>query len=84
MTLKNRYAALQEDTKPEPDVIPVRDSFVSGQSFCRGRPNRKYRCYPGRKVENITERVDNLVENSKNTLFVNVVGTSTMILQLIL
>ena len=47
--------------------------------FCKWKSNRKHRCYPGRKVEDITERVDHLVENSKeDTLFVTVVGTNNL------
>ncbi|XP_063852411.1 uncharacterized protein LOC135095493 [Scylla paramamosain] len=40
VTLQNRFAALQQETEPESDVILVGDSLVSGQSneFCRGKP----------------------------------------------
>ena len=81
VTVQNRFAVLQEETEPEPDVILVGDSLVSGQGyeFCRGKPNRKHRCYPGRKIEDITERVDHLVENTtEDTLFVTVVGTNNL------
>ncbi|MPC40567.1 hypothetical protein E2C01_034128 [Portunus trituberculatus] len=81
LTLQNKFAVLQEETEPEPTVILVGNSLVSGQrnEFCRGKPNRKHRCYPGRKVEAITERVDYLVENfTENTLFVTVVGTNNL------
>ena len=80
LALSNRFAALQED-KPEQDVILVGDSLVRGQGyeFCRNKANRKHRCYPGRKIEDITERVDYLVENSKEeTLFVTLVGTNNL------
>ncbi|MPC17175.1 hypothetical protein E2C01_010021 [Portunus trituberculatus] len=36
VTVQNRFAALQEETEPKPDVILVGDSLVSSQSneFC--------------------------------------------------
>lgn len=80
VSLQNRFAALQE-TEPEQDVLLVGDSLVRGQSdeFCRGKPRRKLRCYPGRKIQDITERVDHLVENStEDTLFVSVAGTNNL------
>ena len=79
--LQNRFAALQSETKLEPDVVLVGDSLVRGQDneFCREKPRRKHRCYPGRKIEDITERVDYLVEHStKDSLFVTVVGTNNL------
>ena len=79
--LENRFAALQNEAEPEPDVMLVGDSLVRGQDneFCRKRPRRKHRCYPGQKIEDITERVDYIVENStENTLFVTVVGTNNL------
>ena len=79
--LQNRFAVLQEEAEPEPDVMLVGDSLVRGQGneFCREKPRRKYRCYPGQKIEDITERVDYLVENStEDSMFVTVVGTNNL------
>ena len=79
--LQNRFAVLQEEADPEPDVMLVGDSLVRGQDdeFCREKPRRKFRCYPGQKIEDITERVDYLVENStEDTMFVTVVGTNNL------
>ena len=80
IALQNRFAALQE-TESQQDVVLVGDSLVRGQGFefCREKPSRKLRCYPGKKIEDIYERVDHLVENSKeDTLFVSVVGTNNL------
>ena len=80
-TVQNRFAVLHKETEPEPDVILVGDSLISGQSneFCRGKPNSKHRCYPGSKIEHITERVAYLVESStEDTLFVTVAGTNNL------
>ena len=75
LTVQNRFPVLQEETEPKPDIIPVGDS----NEFCRGKPNRKHRCYRGRKIEYITEIVDYLVENStEDTLFVTVSGTNNL------
>ena len=79
--LKNKFAVLENEAEPEPDVTLVGDSLVRGQGneFCRKKPRRKLRCYPGQKIEDITERVDYMVENSpENTLFVTVVGTNNL------
>ena len=79
--LQNRFAVLQEEAEPEPDVMLVGDSLVRGQGseFCREKRRRKHRCYPGRKIEDVTERVDYLVENStEDSMFVTVVGTNNL------
>ena len=79
--LQNRFAPLQEEAEPEPDVMLVGDSLVRGQGseFCWKKRSRKFRCYPGQKIEDITERVDFLVENSTDdTMFVTVVGTNNL------
>lgn len=82
ITLENRFAVLQEEEEEsEPDVMLVGDSLVRGQGdeFCRNKPRRKFRCYPGQKIEDITERVDYLVDNSKeDTLFLTLVGTNNL------
>ena len=43
--LQNRFAVLQEEAEPEPDVMLVGDSLVRGQGneFCREKRMRKYR-----------------------------------------
>ena len=79
--LQNRFAVLQEEAEPEPDVMLVGDSLVrdQGSEFCREKRRRKFRCYPGQKIEDITERVDYLVENStEDSMFVTVVGTNNL------
>ena len=81
VTLQNRFAVLEEEAEPEPDVMLVGDSLVRGQGdeFCRMKRSRKFRCYPGQKIEDITERVDYLVENStEDSMFVTVVGTNNL------
>ena len=68
---------MQEETEPEQDIILVWDSLISGQDyqFCKGKLNRKQLPWS----QDITERVDHLVENSKqDTLFVTVVGTNNL------
>ena len=79
--LQNRFAPLQEEAEPEPDVVLVGDSLVrnQGDEFCREKRRRKFRCYPGQKIEDITERVDFLVENStEDSMFVTLVGTNNL------
>ena len=82
ISLKNRFSVLENETDPEPAVVLIGDSLVRNQDreFCRGRKDRrKHRCLPGRKIEDVTERVPFLVENSKeDTVFVTLVGTNNL------
>lgn len=40
---------------------------------------RKHVCYPGRKIENITERINGLVSSSEETVLVYLVGTNNIV-----
>ncbi|MPC93589.1 hypothetical protein E2C01_088723 [Portunus trituberculatus] len=65
-TLQNRFGSLQKETEPELDVILVVGSLVIGQGyeFVEASLVENIGC----KVEDITERVDHLLENSKEKL----------------
>lgn len=67
--LHNKSAAMQNKAEPKPSVTLVGDSSVRGQGnvFCREKNRRRYRCYPGRKIEDVSERVDYLVETLRTT-----------------
>ena len=81
---RNRYHVLEDEVRdePEPSLMLVGDSLVRHQDeeFCRKGPRRKHLCYPGRKIEDITEKIDDLVVNSsEETVFVYLVGTNNVV-----
>lgn len=77
----NAFQLLEDEVRDEPSLILVGDSLVRHQDeeFCRKGPRRKHFCYPGKKIEDITERVDDLVANSsEQTVFTYFVGTNNV------
>ena len=75
----NAFQVLEDEVMDEPSLILVGDSLVRHQDeeFCKKGPKRKHFCYPGKKIEDITERVDDLVANSsEQTVFTYFVGTN--------
>ena len=75
----NAFEVLEDEVRDEPSVILVGDSIIRHQDeeFCKKGPRRKHFCYPGKKVEDITDRVDDLVANSsEKTVFAYFVGTN--------
>ena len=78
---RNRFEVLDDEVNDGPCFSLVGDSLIRNQDeeFCRKSRKKRSDCYPGAKIENITERVDHIVENSpENTVFVTVVGTNNL------
>ena len=57
---------MEDEVCDEPGLVLVGNSFVKHQSveFCRKDLKRKNVCYLERRIENITEKIDELVANS--------------------
>ena len=78
----NRFQVLEDEVRDEPSFTLVGDSLVRHQDeeFCIQGPRRKHACFPGRKIEDITERIDDLVANSSDeSVFVYLVGTNNVV-----
>ena len=78
---RNRFHVLEDEVRDEPSLILVGDSLIRHQDeeFCRKGPRRKHVCYPGKKIEDITEKIEDLVVNSsEETVFVYLVGTNNI------
>ena len=78
---RNTFQVLEDEVSDEPSLILVGDSLIRHQDdeFCKKGPRRKHLCYPGKKIEDITERVDDLVANSsERTVFAYFVGTNNV------
>ena len=81
VVMRNRFLVLEDEVRDEPGVILVGDSLIRRQDeeFCLKGPMRKNFCYPGKKVENITDKIDELVVNSsEETVCVYQVGTNNV------
>ena len=77
----NAFQVLEDEVTDEPSLILVGDSLVRHQDeeFCKKGPRRRHFCYPGKKIEDITERVGDLVTNSsEKTVFAYFVGTNNV------
>ncbi len=58
------------------------DSLIRHQDeeFCKKGPRRKHVCYLGRKIEDITDKVGDLVVNaSEDAVFVYFAGTNNVV-----
>ena len=70
---RNRFQILEHE---------IRDNLARHQDeeFSRKDPRRKNVCYPGRRVENLTENIDELVANSlEETVFIYQIGTNNVV-----
>ncbi len=77
----NSFQILEDEMKDEPSLTLVGDSLIRHQDeeFCKKGPRRRHFCYPGKKIEDITERVDDIVANSsEQTVFAYFVGTNNV------
>lgn len=83
ITVNDRKEILYDEVGDEPSFSLVGDSLIRGQDskFCKDRKRKRTnRCYPGQKIEEITDKVDYLVENSpEDTTFVTLVGTNNLL-----
>ncbi len=78
----NIFQVLEDEVRDEPSLILVGDSLIRHQDeeFCKNGPKSKHVCYPGRRIEDITEKVDDLVGNaSEDTVFVYFAGTNNVL-----
>ena len=76
---RNAFQVLGDEVGDEPSVTLVGDSIIRHQDeeFCKKGPRRKHFCYPGKKIEDITERVDDLVANSsEKAVFAYFIGSN--------
>ncbi len=83
LTISNKFQIL-EDTEEEPhEVRMVGDSIIRGQleEFCGRAPrNRKRFCIPGARVEDISEALEEVVQDTTNdTLVVIHAGTNDVV-----
>ena len=62
IVMRNRFQILENEVRDEPGFILVVDSLVRHQceEFLMKGPRRKNFCYPGERVENITDKIDEL------------------------
>ena len=77
----NAFQVLEDEVRDEPSLVLVGDSLIRHQDeeFCKQGPRRKIFCYPGKKIEDISEKVDNLVaDSSERTVFAYFVGTNNV------
>ena len=77
----NAFQVLEDEMSDEPSLMLVGDSLIRHQDeeFCKKGPRRKHFCYPGKKIEDITERVEDLVANSsEKAVFTYFVGTNNV------
>ena len=82
VVMRNRFQVLEDEVRDDPSIILVGDSLVRHQDkeFCRRGARRKNMCYPGGRIQDITEKIDDLVVNSsEETVFVHLVGTNNVV-----
>ena len=78
---KNAFQVLEDEVRDEPSLVLVGDSLIRHQDeeFCKKGSKRKSFCYPGKKIEDVTERVDDLTAStSERTVFTYFVGTNNV------
>ena len=81
VSVNNRFQVLEDQVQDDPSIILLGDSLIRHQEeeFCTKGPRRKRFCFPGCKIQDVTEKVDDLVINtSEDSVYVTVVGTNNI------